>query len=173
MRNPQAIIADEAEKMVGLREVTHNEAPWLPKIWAATWYKDGMENHEPYCAAAVCHWIQQADLHSTDVNLKHPPLSPSCSDLLEWFSKPEQGCMVFKWTNNKGILIPQRGDIVFYMPYFSHVGVVSSVNLTSIISTEANTNQAGSREGDGIWQKERAQSICGTFVRLPVTTKAV
>jgi hypothetical protein len=179
MTNLLSIIADVAAEMVGFRETSQNRAPWLPQIWKATWYKDGMDNLEPYCAAAVCYWIQEADHRSTDIKLRIPPVNPSCSGLLNDFYKPDFGAMIFDWVVRKPLLHPRRGDIVFSMPHFSHVGVVSSDEPFeqdgeySIETIEANTNIAGSREGDGVLKRVRPISLCGKFVRLPVVAKAV
>lgn len=183
MNNPLSIIADVAEKMVGLQEVSNNQAPWLPEIWKSTVYKDGMTNREPYCCAAVDYWIQQADLKSKDIELRHPPVTPSCAELLEWFQKPEQGCIIFEYSKKNIDLLPRRGDIVFFhFKTGNHVGIVASdfpytrfdVGDSAIRTVEANTSptdKGSQRNGDGIWSKERSINICGEFVRLPVRAK--
>lgn len=183
MKNPLSIIADEARKMIGLQEVSNNQAPWLSEIWKATVYKNGMTNREPYCCAAVCYWIQQADLKSTDIQLRTPPVSPLCSDLLDWFKLPNQGCTIFNYDKKNIKLLPRRGDIVFFnFKNGNHVGVVDSdlpftrfdIGDMAIRTIEANTSpteKGNQRNGDGIWEKNRSLNICGEFVRLPVKAK--
>lgn len=183
MRNPLSIIADQAEKMVGLQEVSNNQAPWLPEIWNSTVYKDGMTNREPYCCAAVCHWIQQADLKSTEIELRRPPLTASCAELLAWFNEPENGSIVFEYDKKNINLLPSRGDVVFF--HFrtgNHVGIVTSempfqrfdIGDMAINTVEANTSpsdKGSQRNGDGIWAKTRSLNICSEFARLPVRAK--
>lgn len=185
MNNPLSLIADVAERMAGFQEVSNNRAPWLPEIWNATVYKDGMTNREPYCCAAVCYWIQQADKRSKDIELRSPPVTPSCLQLLEWFKKPEQGCTIFEYDKANINLLPRRGDIVFF--HFKtgrHVGIVTSefpytrfdVGDSAIGTIEANTSptdQGSQRNGDGIWRKERSVKICQEFVRIPARARRV
>jgi hypothetical protein len=58
----------------------------------------------------------------------------------------------------------QAGDIVVYD--FSHVGIVIQDKGSRIITVEGNTNGAGSREGDGVYRKDRPKSIARNFIRI-------
>lgn len=178
MKNDRWIIAEEAEKMVGLKEQTANQAPWLQKIWDATWYQEGQKYREPYCAAAVCYWLQEADKRSDLIHFNEDPVMPKCSDLLEFLSKDSIGATIFKY-QGEGNLRPERGDIVFFMPRVSHVGVVVSEapylsnDQLFIDTVEANTDDRGSREGEGVYKKKRSISFCGDFVRIPLLGKRI
>jgi hypothetical protein len=52
-------LIDIARKDVGKTEVTKNQAPWIAKYWPATTYPDGMDNREPYCAAAQAYCLRE------------------------------------------------------------------------------------------------------------------
>jgi hypothetical protein len=56
------------------------------------------------------------------------------------------------------------GDIVVFS--FSHIGILYDDAPGSLFTIEANTNDAGGRDGDGIWQKTRAPRLVRRFVRL-------
>lgn len=67
------------------------------------------------------------------------------------------------------------GDIVTFLPQLSHIGIVAKdYDGKGIVHTiEGNTNQSGSREGDGVYRKARILHDCGTFIRIPaIATKA-
>ena len=55
--------------------------------------------------------------------------------------------------------LPQKGDVFgIWFPdkgRIAHVGFVDSWSDKWLITVEGNTNEAGSREGDGVWRKRR------------------
>lgn len=170
---PQELIADVARRDVGFRETSHNRAPWIAKFWTMTWYEDGMLNREPYCAAAVCYWVHIADNESPDLKFRNPPMMPAVKDWVPWASKPENGCIVFTW-DPKNNYKPSKGDIVVFN--WSHIGIVDSdpehdEDGWFIYTIEANTDEDGSREGNGVFRKKRYLRTCGYFIRLPAIAK--
>lgn len=165
--NPLAIIADVAARYVGLRETSRNRAPEISQFWDFTNYKQGDENREPWCCAAVSAWVQMADAESELINLRIPPRTGAVAEFLEWAKNPANNCITFgpKHPTYRA----RKGDIVIYLPNLSHIGVVASDYLGDgfMQLIEGNTNLDGSREGDGVYRKQRRYSFAGTFVRLP------
>jgi hypothetical protein len=63
--------------------------------------------------------------------------------------------------------LAQPGDIVVFD--FSHVGIVTGVKGSKIMTVEGNTNGRGERDsesGDGVWAKSRAASLARNFIRI-------
>jgi hypothetical protein len=62
----------------------------------------------------------------------------------------------------------KRGDIVIFT--FSHVGIaVGDLDASDWVATvEGNTNDAGSREGDGCYRKRRHISKIRSVIRFTV-----
>lgn len=64
-------------------------------------------------------------------------------------------------------LTPQRGDI-FFMNFGNgsgHEGMVTKVVGNKVFTIEGNTNDGGSREGDGVYNRSRTISSIEEFVR--------
>ena len=64
--------------------------------------------------------------------------------------------------------VPQVGDIVVYrFPRGHHVGIVDAPLVNgSFYAIEGNTDAEGSREGDGVWHKQRNFQYVAAFIRL-------
>ncbi len=168
--NPRAIIADVAREYIGLRETSKNRGPHLEEFWKATGYPDGAQNREPWCSAFAAFCVAEGDRRSPALKLRKPPAFSAVKDWIPWANKPESGCVVF--TSDKVQLDrykPEAGDIVVFLPKLSHIGIVAEgYRGNGMVGTiEGNTNEAGGREGDGVFRKVRALSFCGTFIRLP------
>ena len=69
--------------------------------------------------------------------------------------------------SRKGIPVPQKGDVFgIWFPdkqRIAHAGFVDRWSESWLITVEGNTNEAGSRDGDGVWRKRR---IVGTVNRV-------
>lgn len=172
MNNPRAIIADVAAKFVGIRETTPNRFEGIDKFWAATNYPDGGVNREPWCSAFASYCVQEADRQSEAIKLRVPPRFAAVRDWLPWATHPASGCLVFR--SDSKLYKPERGDIVVFLPKLSHIGIVAGFADNGFVhSIEGNTNDLGSREGDGIYNKIRSLSFCGSFIRIPVIGQPV
>jgi hypothetical protein len=173
--NPLAIVATVALRFVGLRETSKNRGPGIAQFWERTNYKQGDENREPWCCAAAVAIIQIADEESDAFDLVKPPKMASVREFLEWAKDPKNGCQLFTPKDVTKELYPLAGDIVVYLPHLSHIGIISRdyANDGFIKICEGNTNEAGSREGDGFYNKQRRLSFAGTFIRLPAKAKVV
>lgn len=168
--NPREIIARVAGEYLGTRESSRNRGPEIAKFWDATNYREGDEDRAPWCSAFVSWVVQEADRRSPALRLRTPPRFAAVADWRPWAIKPENGCQVFSSADvSRAHMRPLAGDIVTFLPHLSHIGVVAEdYDWRGIVrTTEGNTNAAGSREGDGVYAKERMLAFCGTFIRLP------
>jgi cell wall-associated NlpC family hydrolase len=90
----------------------------------------------------------------------------------EWRPKTALAWGFLNWAkdrpNTTEVLMPsakaQAGDIVMFT--FSHVGIVISDNGRTIQTVEGNTNEEGSREGDGVYYRTRNKSLVRRYVRI-------
>ena len=91
---------------------------------------------------------------------KYPPedmASLSCSALI-------------RWAENRGLVVtePQPGDLMVLVggkTGYYHVCVVVGVNGRVITTVEGNTNDAGSPDGDGVYQRDRT-GAAAVFIRV-------
>jgi hypothetical protein len=164
---PWRIAASIAAKYVGQREQSRNRSPFILRLWRETWPLDGGEYYErrdPWCAAFVswCLW-NAAKTNSRLGALPFRCLSPSVRIMRQMLAG-NSGARIVKWRD------AMPGDVITFLPAFSHVGIVEEKCLGGLITIEGNTNGAGSREGDGVYRKKRAAELvarCDVW-RLPV-----
>ncbi len=129
---------------IGYREGPNNSTKY------GQWY--GM-NHAPWCAMFVS-WV----FYEEGLPLPATTAKGFARTLFgaQWFQRHG------RWTTT-----PARGHVVFYdlsasVESIDHVGVVERVNGDGSIRTiEGNTSGAGSREGDGVYAKNRRRGIVG------------
>lgn len=126
---------------IGVRELTgHNDGKSVEMYLRYC----GLSKGNPWCAAFVCWSYGQGKI----VN----PRSAACSDLFK--SK----YVIWRRTA-KSTQLPAAGDI--FGLYFvdkgriAHTGFIDRWTSTTVYTVEGNTNQAGSREGDGVYRKTR------------------
>lgn len=157
-------IARAAESQIGIRESEgHNRGPGIEKYWSATSYKTGYQNREPWCAAFVCWCILEALLR---LSIKPPFKRPTTAQAFGF-----EPWATYSDTDNVK-LVPttgdiRRGDIIVHA--FSHVEISTKdtpkgVNLVECVG--GNTNDAGSREGDGVYRKQRHRRSIRAVVRI-------
>ena len=166
-------LVDIARRDVGRTEITRNRAPWIEKFWPATSYPDGYKNREPYCAAALCYWVQQwlADPEVAIAVCEEYGLLPR--QLEKWRPKLARAFDWIDWakTNRVQMFDDSRehvlhtGDIMVFD--MSHIGVVEDDNGKTLVYTvEANTGATGGRDGDGCFTKTRQRSLARRFIRI-------
>ena len=171
--NPASkLLLEIAKRDVGMVEVTRNRAPWIQKYWPDTTYPDGHKNREPYCAAAVAYWLAQLGRELRQAGQLRATFGMSFAEFDKWRCKSARAFDWRDWGRKRGLqVLPETakalpGDIIVFD--FSHVGLVEAdLGRTGFATIEANTNSAGSREGDGCWNKNRARSLAQCLVRLP------
>lgn len=143
---------DEVEAIflsqVGVKEATgKNDGKEVEAYLAAT----GLTKGNPWCAA-FCAWC----LDQASVPNPHSAYSP------DWFRSRVIYSLSVSRQNNSSKAQPQQGDI--FGIYFSsmgrvaHVGFVHEWGNTWIQTVEGNSNDDGSRDGDGVYRKRRLKS---------------
>lgn len=158
-------VAQAAESKVGARECGGpNKGEDLAPFFAA-------DNYDPngsapgddgyaWCAAFVC-WCVMVAVAGRRITFKRPT-TPSAFGLEAWSLAQDAST----WTLKPPGRDIRRGDIVIFN--FSHVGIAtSSAGSDGFFTTvEGNTNQAGSREGDGVYKKRRHVSTVRSRIRF-------
>ena len=160
--DPIAAVLEEARRWVGTREVPpgsnrgvaidffnfHTVPAWEP-------YPQGVRG-APWCAAFV------STVGRLALGLAWPvERTVSCQTMVQWardkdvwYPHPEE---------------PAIGDlfVLYYerLGRHGHVGFVTGVDDESILTLEGNTGPAGSREGFGVFERERRLNEQTGFVR--------
>ncbi len=119
---------------------------------------------QPWCAAAVCGWIDEA-LKNLKINFVGP-LTASASDLFDWFGENKLAQRFFA---KDAVVCP--GDVGFlFFPSLgrvAHAFVVQDIPGPGMITTiEGNSNEAGGREGYGIFKRFRPLQQVHGFGRI-------
>jgi len=144
-------VAPTADQYVGwVKEASGmNDGPWVEAIQRLTGTKRG----DPWCASFVTMVLDIA--YRGNNPLKR---SASCDVLLE-------DARAKGWLKDT----PEVGDVFLVMKTPTdavHTGIVISVGKLSVKCTEGNTNEGGSRDGWGVFSRQR--KIAGLkFIRLP------
>jgi len=161
-------LVEIARRDVGKVEVTRNRAPWIQKYWAATSYPEGHAERQPYCAAAVCYWVQQwLALPEVLAALKMPPAqaerwrckSARAFDWLDWAAARKLEVLSDRPTERLRV-----GDLMVFD--ISHIGIVKDDNANGVYTIEANTGNGSVRDGDGCFERVRTRSAARAFIRL-------
>lgn len=154
---------------VNKTETSRNQADWIKKFWPATTYPTGYLNREPYCAAALCYWLQQWFLQPETAEAfgkSSPELeayrckSPAVFDWPTWAKRVDAKVL------GKTVIL-HAADIVVYS--YSHIELVSNDDNTKtgpFVAIGANTNASGSRDGEGCFEKPRTRASVKCFIRL-------
>lgn len=151
----KARIVPVAQLFVGwVRETTgRNDGPWVEAIQRTTGNKRG----DPWCASFVNFVL---DIAYRDLNPL--PATASCDELLR-FAKDRDLLM----KTSTGVV---PGDVFLVMRNPDdaiHTGIITGVGPGGLIRTiEGNTNREGSREGNGVWARERSSASL-FFVSVP------
>jgi hypothetical protein len=145
-------VVPTAEQFISwVREATNkNDGPWVEAIQRVTGNKRG----DPWCASYVTFCLDIA------FRGKNPLVrSASCDVMLSDARKKG-------WITDK----PEPGDVFLVMKHENdaiHTGFVSGVGKTSVKTIEGNTNNDGSREGWGVFARERRFNPNLIFIRIP------
>lgn len=141
-KNIPVSVVDVYLSQIGVREKTgHNDGKDIEKYLRSV----GLGKGYAWCAAYVRWCFDSAGVRTT---INGAAASAHNSKDLVWFHKTQ-------------LKIPQPGD-VFTLWYnalnrIGHTGFYHrTINSTVYESVEGNTNEAGSREGDGVYKKYRS-----------------
>lgn len=162
----------------GKVELTKNRAPWIEKLWPATseagFYKIGNadypQGNPPYCAAGMAYCVREW--------LRLPAVLAAFGFTAEaadkWRCKSPGAFEWLNWAQRRGLqVLPAKGhilhaaDIVIYE--YSHIELVTDDDNTTgglFVAIGYNTNAAGSRDGEGCFEKPRSRDKVKAFVRL-------
>jgi len=152
-----------AKAEVGVREIRDTNCGEIVNEYkAATWLNP--KKGWPWCAAFVC-WVIREALKSSGVKETKTfkrPRTASAWDFENW--SIDQDSTTWMRKPHDGDILP--GDIVIFK--FSHIGIaVSSPNQDgNVITVEGNTDDAGSREGGGVYLKTRNISKIRSRIRF-------
>ena len=146
----KAKVVPVAELFVGwLKEATGaNDGPWVEAVQRTT----GNRRGDAWCASWVNFVLQIAYSGRSPL-----PVTASCDVILEWARK-----------HNRIVETPEPGDVFLVMRTPTdavHTGFVSRETPSTVLTMEGNTNGGGSREGWGVFARERRKTNL-LFVRV-------
>lgn len=149
------------QSRLGVRETSRNQGPGIAPYWGATNYPEGYANREPYCAAFGCWVVLNAINRHYGTASNAPFRRPKSARVLDWTVWANQEDQRDMWeTLDPREAKVKRGDIVLFdfngtASGGTHWGIATSNERQdgTFDTVEANTNAAGSREGDGVYLK--------------------
>lgn len=156
-------LVELAKKEVGVEEIGGtNCGPRVNQYKAATWLP--CEESWPWCAAFI-DWLVWTAMIETKVKYTFErPQTAGAWDLQNWSMKQDGSTDTKLNPQAKDI---EAGDIVIFT--FSHVGLAIGSPVKGIVPTiEGNTDNEGSRDGGGVWKKQRKLSLIKTRIRFTV-----
>lgn len=150
-----------AKSQIGVVELPRNSntGPEVEGLYQRSTWLNG--TGFAWCAAFICYLFKEA---SKKPNMEYSfklPKTAGAYDFENWARNNSNYVEILSppFTN----IIP--GDIIIFN--FSHIGISIDVSKFGSVSTvEGNTNSSGSREGDGVYQKNRKFSLIKKVLRL-------
>lgn len=141
----QNSVANIYRHEIGVRELTgHNDGVRVEQYLASCHLTKG----NPWCAAFVTWSYKQAGI-KTVISGYAPNWFPTSSVI---YSRRKKGGSIPGTADVFGIYFPSKKRI-------AHVGFIDDWPAGSFaVTVEGNTNEAGSREGDGVYRKRRLKS---------------
>ena len=156
-------LVELAKKEVGVEEIGRtNCGPRVNEYKSATWLPP--DQPWPWCAAFIDWLVMRAMADSGQKFTFERPRTAGAWDLENWSMKQDGST----WTK----LNPQAGDIAagdIVIFTFSHVGLAIGIPSKGMVETiEGNTDGNGSRDGGGVWRKQRKISQIRSRIRFTV-----
>ncbi len=111
----------------------------------------GVDSGNPWCAAIWTAYLVDSGVPRANL----PPMAASVHGWGEWASE-----------HRRLVAAPERGmaGLLYHSATTGHLVVVTHVDGDSIATIEGNTNLDGSREGYGVFRRERTIKSCVGFV---------
>ena len=156
-------LVELAKKEVGVQEVGNtNCGERVNQYKSATWLP--YEESWAWCAAFI-DWLVMTAMDESGQNYTFKrPRTAGAWDLENWSLKQDNSTQTKRDPKAKDIA---AGDIVIFK--FSHVGLAIGPVVNGVFPTiEANTDNEGSRDGGGVWKKQRKLSSVKTRIRFTV-----
>lgn len=165
---PALLRLAHTEASLGIRETSKNQGPGIQKYWTATSYLNGYGDRQPYCAAFACWLVKQASLEAGLESGQPLPRSAAVNEWPKWAAKQEDWDVL-----NPSETRVRAGDFVCFdfngrdEPGGTHIGLAvgNESGDGTFPAVEANTNAAGSREGDGVYHKTRSRKGVFSIIR--------
>lgn len=150
---------EEYLRYVGLKKGN----PWCAAFVCWAYGKAGVANPRTgYCPvlfpAARVVWSRKLRVEGS--RLKVESAQPTTRNLQPFSHNTQPATRIPSPGDVFGIYFPEKGRI-------AHVGFVDEWGDKYLISVEGNTNEAGSREGDGVYRKRRLISSIYKVARYP------
>lgn len=163
----QNLLVSIAKAEVGVIEIpkNSNRGPKVDQYKGATWLPAAQA--WPWCAAFVCWCIREA-MRVGGVKETHGfkrPRTAGAWDFINWSLEQDNSTRTVRSPKAKDIA---AGDIVVYT--FSHIGIAiqSCDPYGRFQAVEGNTDEAGSREGGGVYLKARSISQVKARIRFTI-----
>ncbi len=150
------MLSVEAGSYAGIRETTPNDSDMIRKFQSVI----GVAQQESWCLSFVQYCVEKVDrlYFCVDPNHNQSTLMPTEHCLTLWRFSPERR----KSEPCPGLIaIWQHGDTAA-----GHAGIVEMKTKDGFYSMEGNSNEAGSREGDGVYRKKRLLTPMGNLKLL-------
>jgi len=150
-----------AREEVGVREIGETNCGKRVNEYKGATYLDNTQSW-PWCAAFIC-WLFREAMKGGNYTFKRPTTASAWA--LENWAEDQDLSIRIKKPHNGDIV---AGDIIIFT--FSHIGLaISAPDKNGMVQTiEGNTDDAGSREGGGVYLKERHISKIRSRLRLCV-----
>jgi len=151
-------LCDVAISQLGITEEGGNNiGPEIVKFQEATWLEPGAW---AWCAAFVDWCVMEAQSLTKKTDFERPQTA-GAYDLENWAKTKAKSPTVILSKEGK----IRKGDIIVFT--FSHCGIaVDDEDAGYIRTVEGNTNDEGSREGDGVYSKLRKRSLVRSFIGI-------
>jgi hypothetical protein len=157
----------------GIREQGGNNEDFNCTVFKQLMQAVGWKAPQAWCmyAAQVCTELYLAQFDSVLINILRKVFNPSVTKTFSNFKKKYPELV---------LTAPEANCIVFWQLYIEgkaqwqgHAGIIKSVKGNNVETYEGNTNDKGSREGDGFYLKNRVLNYstqtglrCIGFVRV-------
>jgi hypothetical protein len=157
----------EARSYLGVRESIANDGEFVRLFQSAV----GKAEREPWCISFIQHNVKKVDalVEALLDGGWHVPLLPFDAPSKTGLFETEHALTLWN-TSVERRYAPEPGLIALWRHGDSqrgHGGIVEAVNDDGTFTTiEGNTNEAGSREGDGVYRKTRALGGTGEMKLL-------
>ena len=146
-----------AESQLGIRETSKNQGPGIRKFWTATSYGTaGYDDRQPWCAAYAC-WLVREATQIVFPEGDQPYTLPRDAAVVNWVKWAKENKMDVDCITGK----VKAGDILLWdfngpdKPGGTHMGIAVSEEHAdgTFVTCEANTNEEGSRDGNGVFRR--------------------
>lgn len=154
-------LVELALREVGTEEIgTSNCGPRVNQYKAATNLPP--EEPWPWCAAFICWLVREAVAEGGTFTFQVPRTAGAWA-FIDWSLRQDNSTQTKMWPGPD----VKAGDIVVFR--FSHIGLaIRDAGKISVATVEGNTNDAGSREGGGVFLKSRPLSDIKARIRFTV-----